>query len=132
MISFYITILQYSEWFSNDNSLILNKDYDYIVGEFYILKKICVYNVKIVGSGSAGSVVALRLSERKDITVLVVEAGSYGSKLLDVPMEGPALQRTAADWQYKTIPQSTACFGLQNNVRNFIFYRLATNDRSTI
>lgn len=71
-----------------------------------------------VGSGSAGSVVALRLSESPDTTVLVLEAGSNGGKFLNAPMEGPAMQRTAADWQYKTVPQTSACFGLKLNVNS--------------
>lgn len=71
---------------------------------------------KTVGAGSAGSVVALRLAEMKNASVLLLEAGGYGSSLLNVPMVAPALQLSLADWGYKTVPQKNACLGLENQV----------------
>lgn len=80
-----------------------------------------------VGSGSAGSIIALRLSANKNNKILLVEAGSHGGRLLNVPMEGPALQGTAADWHHTTVPQNSACFGLKNKVRTA---RLSFDSRS--
>jgi choline dehydrogenase len=64
------------------------------------------YDFIIVGTGSAGSVLAARLSENPEVEVLALEAG--GS---DVPPEvaDPALWYTlfgtAVDWGYTSVPQ---------------------------
>ncbi|GAB1545382.1 GMC family oxidoreductase N-terminal domain-containing protein [Scytonema sp. NUACC21] len=71
------------------------------------------YDFIIVGAGSAGTVVANRLSENPTVKVLVLEAGD--SK---VPpnVENPSLWYTLLgseiDWAYTSVPQS----GLENRV----------------
>lgn len=66
------------------------------------------YDHIIVGAGSAGSVVAARLSEQDACRVLVVEAG--GADVDRPSMVEPASWRanwgTDADWQYRTVPQT--------------------------
>lgn len=62
---------------------------------------------------------ALRLAELKDANILVLEAGIGGGSLLDVPIVGPGLQGTSADWQYETVSQNNACLGLKNKVKYF-------------
>ncbi|KAF2886075.1 hypothetical protein ILUMI_20097, partial [Ignelater luminosus] len=69
----------------------------------------------IVGSGSAGAVVANRLSQVKDWKVLVLEAGSYPSALSEIPALFFALQHTPEDWQYYMEPSDTCCLGLRGN-----------------
>ncbi|XP_063405240.1 oxygen-dependent choline dehydrogenase-like [Mytilus trossulus] len=73
----------------------LNSSYDYI----------------IVGAGSAGAVIANRLSEDDNVTVLLLEAG--GSELdhdyIKVPLATPLLQKTDIDWSYYTVPQKASC-----------------------
>ena len=64
------------------------------------------YDYVVVGAGSAGCVVASRLSEDPDVAVLLLEAGGDG--LLDVvrnPPLWPTLAGTERDWGYETIPQ---------------------------
>ncbi|XP_041351006.1 glucose dehydrogenase [FAD, quinone]-like [Gigantopelta aegis] len=65
------------------------------------------YDYIVVGSGSAGSVVAARLSEDRDVTVLVLEAGpdDRGNIHLTIPSDAAGFQHTKLDWEYYTEPQ---------------------------
>ncbi|GBN92093.1 Glucose dehydrogenase [FAD, quinone] [Araneus ventricosus] len=67
-----------------------------------------------VGSGSAGAVVANRLSENPDIRVLLLEAGGAPKLKSEVPILAAQLQMTRNDWRYLTVPQKHSCFGLIN------------------
>ncbi|XP_022667055.1 glucose dehydrogenase [FAD, quinone]-like isoform X1 [Varroa destructor] len=70
------------------------------------------YDYIVVGGGSAGAVVASRLSEDCSKTVLLLEAGGTENQLSDVPLIAATLQGSALDWKYKTVPQTKSCFGL--------------------
>lgn len=74
-----------------------------------------------VGGGSAGSLVAARLAKDKKSEVLLIEAGGLPSKLHDIPVTAPMLQRSDCDWQYVTVPQKNACLGLQNKVYKWFY-----------
>ncbi|XP_065349321.1 glucose dehydrogenase [FAD, quinone]-like [Cloeon dipterum] len=69
----------------------------------------------VVGGGSAGAVVASRLSEDKGHSVLLLEAGGSPSSLFDTPSVAPMLQKTDYDWQFVTEPQKNSCLALNNN-----------------
>ncbi|KAJ8462927.1 hypothetical protein ONZ45_g17757 [Pleurotus djamor] len=67
-----------------------------------------VYDYIVVGAGTAGNVVASRLTEDPSITVLVLEAGLTNEGVLaaQVPLLGPSLTPyTIYDWNYTTVPQ---------------------------
>ncbi|XP_045196226.2 L-sorbose 1-dehydrogenase-like [Mercenaria mercenaria] len=73
------------------------------------------YDYVIVGGGTAGSVVAARLSEDKDNKVLLLEAGGFYDenwKLHSLTL-WPELLRTQYDWEYYTEPQKHSCFGMK-------------------
>jgi choline dehydrogenase len=60
----------------------------------------------IVGAGSAGCVLAARLSEDPDVSVLLVEAGPPDTKEnIHVPLGYLQLARTDVDWDYSTAPE---------------------------
>uniref|UniRef100_A0A023F5C8 Putative glucose dehydrogenase acceptor-like protein n=1 Tax=Triatoma infestans TaxID=30076 RepID=A0A023F5C8_TRIIF len=67
------------------------------------------YDFIVVGAGSAGSVVASRLSEHKEWSVLLLEAGGHESEITDVPILSLYLHGSRYDWKYKTEPSNTAC-----------------------
>lgn len=63
------------------------------------------YDFIIVGGGTAGSVVAKRLSENKQYNVLVLEAGGEMTDDLYVPFFSPFATNENNSWQYETAPQ---------------------------
>ncbi|XP_076333084.1 glucose dehydrogenase [FAD, quinone]-like [Tachypleus tridentatus] len=69
------------------------------------------YDYIVVGAGSAGAVVASRLSEDPRVTVLLLEAGGKENIVTDIPIAAAMIQKTPLDWAYQTEPQDAACFG---------------------
>ena len=67
------------------------------------------YDYIIVGGGSAGSVLAARLSHDPGVRVLLLEAGGAPSLLTSVPALTASLQLTGYDWQHVTVAQEAAC-----------------------
>ena len=60
----------------------------------------------IVGAGSAGCVLANRLSEDSSCTVALVEAGGEPDpRLAHVPGAATWMQNTRSDWAFSTVPQ---------------------------
>ncbi|XP_014206694.1 glucose dehydrogenase [FAD, quinone]-like [Copidosoma floridanum] len=68
----------------------------------------------IVGAGSAGSVLAAKLSSAGEKTLLV-EAGGAPAFFFNIPIIAPILLNSPYDWRYLTVPQKNACKGLDNN-----------------
>lgn len=69
------------------------------------------YDFIVVGAGSAGSVLASRLSEGKKASVLLLEAGRPESMFTKVPILAPFFQQTDYTWQYFMEPEPNICTG---------------------
>lgn len=74
-----------------------------------------------VGSGSAGTVLAARLSENPDNRVLLVEAGESDRErketpYIDIPALYPLLVNSSVDWGYYSVPQRFSGYAFNNRV----------------
>lgn len=75
------------------------------------------YDFIVVGGGSAGAVVANRLSEERGWSVLLLEAGGDETEISDIPSLAGYLQLTDLDWKYQTeVPQhSPFCLAMNGD-----------------
>ncbi|CAG4965969.1 unnamed protein product [Colias eurytheme] len=67
------------------------------------------YDFIIVGAGSAGCVIANRLSEVKKWKILLLEAGPEEPDVTSVPSLAPTLGNSNIDWMYRTQPEKLTC-----------------------
>ena len=65
-----------------------------------------LYDYIIVGAGSAGCVLANRLSEDPSCSVLLLEAGGKGNFKTEIPGAYGTLHNSVVDWAFWTEPQS--------------------------
>jgi choline dehydrogenase len=64
------------------------------------------YDFVVVGAGTAGCVIASRLSENRELRVLLLEAGGdAGPDTMAMPAMWPALVGSGVDWGLQTVPQ---------------------------
>ncbi|KAK2583983.1 hypothetical protein KPH14_006444 [Odynerus spinipes] len=70
------------------------------------------YDYIIVGAGTSGCVIASRLSDSPNTTVLLVEAGGYFNWMSVMPLMAPLIQGSSLDWAYKTETQKFSSLGL--------------------
>ncbi|GJQ78192.1 hypothetical protein Trydic_g2522 [Trypoxylus dichotomus] len=73
------------------------------------------YDFIVIGSGSAGAVVASRLSEITGWKILLLEAGGHETEISDVPLLSLYLHKSRLDWGYLTEPQPTACLAMKGH-----------------
>lgn len=71
------------------------------------------YDFIVVGSGTAGSIVAGRLSENPSVSVLLIEAGGPQTVTSDIVSTYYSFNY---DWGYRTVPQANAGNFLYNKV----------------
>ncbi|XP_046661245.1 glucose dehydrogenase [FAD, quinone]-like [Homalodisca vitripennis] len=81
-------------------------DYDVAYGE--------EFDFIVIGAGSAGCVVANRLSENPEWRVLLLEAGGDPDITSEFPGFYEDAINTKFDWQFPTQPQPTNCQGMVN------------------
>ncbi|CAO1440717.1 unnamed protein product [Diamesa serratosioi] len=73
------------------------------------------YDFIVVGAGSAGSVVANRLTENSTWKVLLAEAGAEENFIQDIPLLVQYLQETSANWNDTSDPSNNYCLSMINN-----------------
>ncbi|XP_041985070.1 glucose dehydrogenase [FAD, quinone]-like, partial [Aricia agestis] len=67
------------------------------------------YDFIVVGGGTAGCVVASRLSENKNWKVLLIEAGPVEPKLAAIPSLSSQFRGSVLDWKYSMRPKKRFC-----------------------
>ena len=72
------------------------------------------YDYIVVGGGSAGCVLARRLSDDRHAKVALLEAGGTPSILTSIPALASFLQLSPLDWAYSISPQDNACMAMNN------------------
>ena len=72
------------------------------------------YDYIVVGSGSAGTPVAYRLTEDPKTTVLLLEAGGRQSVVTDIPENYITNLNTEFDWGYKNMRQPNIGLAFKN------------------
>ncbi|XP_033212018.1 glucose dehydrogenase [FAD, quinone]-like [Belonocnema kinseyi] len=78
------------------------------------------YDFIIVGAGSAGATIASRLSEIKNFTVLLIEAGRSENLLMDIPLLVNLLQfSNDINWKYRTESSDKYCLGMNDRRCNW-------------
>ncbi|CAH0546469.1 unnamed protein product [Brassicogethes aeneus] len=87
-------------------------DFKKIVQNDWNLKE---YDFIIVGSGSAGAVLANRLSEVNNWNILLLEAGQPGNIITAIPLMAPIFQVTPYNWNYTMEKQDGICLGMEDN-----------------
>nr|CAD7395746.1 unnamed protein product [Timema cristinae] len=70
------------------------------------------YDFIIVGGGSAGCVLARRLSEIHSWNVLLLEAGGEEPDFADIPGLALFNSENSLDWSYRTVPDERSCNGI--------------------
>ena len=89
----------------------------YVIDHGALIFIILIFYCFAVGGGSAGAVLANRLSEIPEYKVLLLEAGGHETILSDVPALAGNLQLSKMDWRFKTEPQDTACQAMAGKVK---------------
>lgn len=79
-----------------------------------IITQNSAFDFIIVGGGSAGSVLASRLSEQSQWRVLLIERGVDPSPISDIPALFLLLQGSEEDYHYIVEPDERYCLGMKN------------------
>lgn len=79
------------------------------------------FDFVIIGGGTAGSVLANRLSSNENVSVLLIEAGNTFGLLSQIPLLATQMQKTRTDWQFSTTSQVYSSKGCINQVPTYFY-----------
>ncbi|XP_049269277.1 L-sorbose 1-dehydrogenase isoform X3 [Rhipicephalus sanguineus] len=85
-----------------------------VLGDYELGELRPYYDYVIVGGGSAGCVIANRLSADPSVTVLLLEAGGLEEASRQIPFAAPFNIRGRDDWDYWSVPQKHAAYSFRN------------------
>ncbi|XP_014244928.1 glucose dehydrogenase [FAD, quinone]-like [Cimex lectularius] len=102
VLNYYREILNIPQGATRDTD-VFKKEYDFIV----------------VGAGSGGSVVANRLTEVGNWSVLLLEAGKEEILITDIPLLVSYILGTEFNWGYTTEPQQFGCLSMNSGRCNW-------------
>lgn len=85
-----------------------------VLGDYELGELRPYYDYVIVGGGSAGCVIANRLSRDPRVSVLLLEAGGLEEASRQIPAMAPFNIRGRDDWDYWSVPQKHAAFSFRN------------------
>ena len=71
------------------------------------------YDFVIVGSGPGGCVLAHRLTENPNWSVLLIEAGKFETPIQNVPVLAAYMQSTDYSWGHVAERQPYSCLGCE-------------------
>ncbi|XP_049286075.1 glucose dehydrogenase [FAD, quinone]-like [Anopheles funestus] len=74
------------------------------------------YDFVVIGAGSGGSVMANRLSEVPEWSVLLLEVGKEENIVSNLPLTAGLTTATGYSWGYRSDPMRHACKGLEQGV----------------
>ncbi|CAG2104764.1 unnamed protein product, partial [Medioppia subpectinata] len=74
------------------------------------------YDYIVIGAGTAGSVVAARLSEDPKVSVLLIEAGGSETVVSNTPALSDSLLNTVMDWKFMSTPQNQSCLSMNGQM----------------
>ncbi|XP_051172417.1 glucose dehydrogenase [FAD, quinone]-like [Leptopilina boulardi] len=89
--------------------LLRNKSIKEVYKKSYFNQNDIEYDFIIVGGGTAGSVLANRLSEIENWNILLLEAGSEEPEITKIPALAPFLWASNLDWNFLSQPEENAC-----------------------
>ncbi|ETN59864.1 glucose dehydrogenase [Anopheles darlingi] len=72
------------------------------------------YDFIIVGASPSGCLLANRLSEVADWSVLLIEAGEIENLFVQIPIFSAFLQSTSYNWGFLAEPQNYSCWGMKD------------------
>lgn len=95
----------------------LYQDFEYSQREFpeTDIKNNSKFDFIIVGAGAAGCVLASRLSENENVTVLLVEAGGKENLIFDIPLAAFFNQIWPINYKFESEPSDQYCLGLKGH-----------------
>ncbi|OXA62734.1 Oxygen-dependent choline dehydrogenase [Folsomia candida] len=96
---------------------LLNHGFDSVMDPIPLFSPSTNYDFIIVGGGSAGAVVANRLSTNPNFKVLLLEAGGNPTVLNSIPaMAMSNMRNPYTDWMTRSEPLNTSCLACKDNL----------------
>ncbi|XP_074600161.1 L-sorbose 1-dehydrogenase-like [Brevipalpus obovatus] len=113
-------IFMIPNWLDKVNNMVLDIAFAFTKNPYQIktdgVSRLDEYDYIVIGGGTAGSIVATRLSEVPENRVLVLEAGGKENGFSQILASGSAIIKSKVEgWRLQTQPQMRGAWGMKNN-----------------